>query len=57
MQADGRLPPAERRNYSNVFSGLYRIGAEDGARAYFAGAHRTTRRTLRCSTVVGVSTS
>ncbi|EOD15784.1 mitochondrial carrier family [Emiliania huxleyi CCMP1516] len=46
--ADGRLPPAERRNYSNVFSGLYRIGAEDGARAYFAGAHRTTRRTLRC---------
>ena len=24
MQADGRLPPAERRNYSNIFNGLYR---------------------------------
>jgi len=46
MQADGRLPPAERRNYSNVFSGLYRIGAEDGARAYFAGVVPTMVRAM-----------
>ena len=24
MQADGRLPSSERRNYSNIFTGLYR---------------------------------
>jgi len=37
MQADGRLPLAQRRNYSNIFNGLCRIGSEDGAKAYMAG--------------------
>ena len=37
MQADGRLPLAQRRNYSNMFNGLCRIGSEDGAKAYMAG--------------------
>jgi hypothetical protein len=33
MQADGRLPPAQRRNYSNIFTGLYRtcsVWCDDG---------------------------
>ena len=46
MQADGRLPAAERRNYSNVFSALYRIGAEDGAAAYMAGVGPTVARAM-----------
>ena len=46
MQADGRLPPAERRNYTNIFNGLYRIGAEDGAKAYMAGVGPTMTRAM-----------
>ena len=46
MQADGRLPPAQRRNYSNIFSGLYRIGAEDGVKAYMAGVGPTMVRAM-----------
>ena len=46
MQADGRLPPAQRRNYSNIFNGLYRIGAEDGAKAYMAGVVPTMVRAM-----------
>jgi len=30
MTADGKLPPAERRNYSNVFNALARIAKEEG---------------------------
>jgi solute carrier family 25 oxoglutarate transporter 11 len=29
MTADGRLPPAERRGYTNVFNALYRIATEE----------------------------
>ena len=46
MQADGRLPPAERRNYSNVLTALYRIGAEDGARAYLYGVVPNVSRAM-----------
>jgi solute carrier family 25 oxoglutarate transporter 11 len=31
MTADGRLPPAERRNYNHVFNALRRIVADEGA--------------------------
>ncbi|VDP48860.1 unnamed protein product [Schistosoma curassoni] len=30
MTSDGRLPPAERLNYSNVFNALIRIAREEG---------------------------
>ena len=29
MTADGRLPPAERRGYKNVFNAIYRITTEE----------------------------
>lgn len=32
MTADGRLPPAERRNYSGVFNALARMTSEEGKR-------------------------
>jgi len=37
MQADATLPPAQRRNYSNVFSALGRIVKEEGWRALWKG--------------------
>ena len=30
MTADGKLPPAERRGYKNVFNALVRISKEEG---------------------------
>eukprot|EP01029_Cantina_marsupialis_P030288 TRINITY_DN8131_c0_g1_i1.p1 TRINITY_DN8131_c0_g1~~TRINITY_DN8131_c0_g1_i1.p1 ORF type:complete len:306 (+),score=83.23 TRINITY_DN8131_c0_g1_i1:261-1178(+) len=46
MQADGRLPVADRRGYKNVFNALYRIGAEEGAATYFRGATPTVARAM-----------
>ena len=37
MQADGRLPPAQRRNYRNVAHGLWRVAREEGVRAWYRG--------------------
>ena len=37
MQADGRLPPAQRRNYRNVLHGLYRVAREEGIPAWYRG--------------------
>lgn len=34
MTADGRLPVAERRNYTNFFNAFFRIAREEGS--YFA---------------------
>lgn len=34
MTADGRLPLAERRNYSGVFNALIRMTREEGMRRY-----------------------
>merc|ERR1712157_470980 len=44
MAADGRLPPAERRNYRNVFHAMYRVLAEEGVRGGWAGAGPTMAR-------------
>jgi len=37
MQADGNLPPDQRRNYKNVFDGLFRITREEGVLSMFRG--------------------
>ena len=37
MQADGQLPPAERRNYSGVVNALVRIAKEDGVTKLWRG--------------------
>ncbi|XP_037954433.1 mitochondrial 2-oxoglutarate/malate carrier protein-like [Teleopsis dalmanni] len=44
MQADGRLPPAERRNYKNVFNALIRIVKEENVMALYRGCIPTTAR-------------
>nr|VZI01060.1 unnamed protein product [Spirometra erinaceieuropaei] len=44
MTADGRLPIAERRNYTNVFNALYRIIKEEGLLALWRGAVPTMGR-------------
>lgn len=37
MQADGRLPAAERRGYKNAFDGLFRITKEEGILTLWKG--------------------
>lgn len=37
MTSDGRLPPAERRNYSSVFNALMRITREEGVLTLWVG--------------------
>lgn len=37
MTADGRLPPDQRRNYSNVFNALLRISREEGITTLWRG--------------------
>ncbi|CAH8833700.1 unnamed protein product [Trichobilharzia szidati] len=44
MTSDGRLPPAERRNYSNVFNALIRITREEGLLTLWRGAIPTMGR-------------
>ncbi|CAM9122645.1 unnamed protein product [Choristocarpus tenellus] len=46
MQADGKLPVSERRNYKDVFSALYRIGQEEGVLRYWRGAGPTVMRAM-----------
>jgi len=46
MQADGRLPPAERRGYTNIFNALYRIANEEGVLTYWRGASPTVSRAM-----------
>lgn len=46
MQADGRLPKAQQRGYSSVFSALFRIGKEEGVSAYMAGVGPTVVRAM-----------
>jgi len=38
MQADGRLPPEQRRNYKHAFDGLYRIYKEEGLPRMWRGS-------------------
>eukprot|EP00823_Brevimastigomonas_motovehiculus_P008606 TRINITY_DN7910_c0_g1_i1.p1 TRINITY_DN7910_c0_g1~~TRINITY_DN7910_c0_g1_i1.p1 ORF type:complete len:312 (-),score=54.82 TRINITY_DN7910_c0_g1_i1:17-952(-) len=51
MQADGRMPAAERRNYKGVFNALVRVGREEGITTYWRGAMPTVLRAM----VVNVS--
>ncbi|CAH8433034.1 unnamed protein product [Schistosoma bovis] len=44
MTSDGRLPPAERLNYSNVFNALIRIAREEGVLTLWRGAVPTMGR-------------
>ncbi|KAI8609070.1 hypothetical protein BC830DRAFT_1071315 [Chytriomyces sp. MP71] len=37
MQADGQLPPTQRRGYKTAFHGLYNIAKHEGPRALFTG--------------------
>jgi solute carrier family 25 oxoglutarate transporter 11 len=46
MTADGRLPPAERRNYKNVFDSLFRIVKEEGVLTLWRGAVPTMGRAM-----------
>jgi len=46
MTADGRLPAAERRNYSNVFNALIRITKEEGVLTLWRGAIPTMGRAM-----------
>lgn len=46
LQAEGTLPPAERRGYKNVFDALYRISTEEGFGALFTGAGPTVVRAM-----------
>lgn len=44
MTADGKLPAAERRNYSSVFNALARITKEEGILTLWRGAIPTMGR-------------
>lgn len=46
MTADGRLPPAERRGYKNVFNALYRITSEEGVLTLWRGCLPTVVRAM-----------
>lgn len=46
MTADGHLPPAERRNYKNVFDSLFRIVKEEGVLTLWRGAVPTMGRAM-----------
>lgn len=46
MQADSTLPPAERRNYRNVFHAFSRIVSEEGIRSCWSGATPTMARAV-----------
>lgn len=46
MQADGKLPLAERRGYTNVFNALFRISREEGIIALWKGSTPTVTRAM-----------
>eukprot|EP00743_Colponemidia_sp_Colp-15_P003616 GILK01003901.1.p1 GENE.GILK01003901.1~~GILK01003901.1.p1 ORF type:complete len:318 (+),score=46.52 GILK01003901.1:39-992(+) len=46
MQADGRLPVEQRRNYRHVFDGLRRIVSEEGAATLWRGSRPTVLRAM-----------
>lgn len=46
MTADGRLPPAERRGYKNVFDALYRMTKEEGILTLWRGCGPTVVRAM-----------
>ena len=46
MQADGTLPPAERRNYTGVVHALTDIVKKEGVSGLFTGASTTAVRAM-----------
>ena len=46
MQADGRLPAAQRRNYKNVGDALIRVSREEGVLALWRGCGPTVQRAM-----------
>jgi len=46
MQNDTTLPPAERRNYGNVFNAFYRISKDEGVAKLWTGAGPTIIRAM-----------
>jgi solute carrier family 25 oxoglutarate transporter 11 len=55
MQADARLPPAERRNYNNVIDAFKRITKEEGFFALWRGATPTVIRAMALNFAMLVS--
>jgi len=46
MQADGTLPVAERRNYTNVFNAFARIAKDEGVMSLWRGCGPTVVRAM-----------
>ena len=46
FQADNNLPPAEKRNYKNVFDALRRIYREEGVSGLWRGSIPTIARAM-----------
>jgi len=46
MQADGKLPISQRRNYSNAFSALSQIGRAEGVSSLWSGCCPTIARAM-----------
>jgi|SaaInlStandDraft_5_1057022.scaffolds.fasta_scaffold40982_2 solute carrier family 25 (mitochondrial oxoglutarate transporter), member 11 len=44
MQADGRLPPENRRNYTSIFNGISRIASAEGVLGLWKGCGPTVAR-------------
>lgn len=59
FQSDNNLPPAERRNYKNVFDALGRIYKEEGVAGMWRGSVPTVARAMsvNCSHLVGYNES
>lgn len=56
LSADGKLPPAERRNYKNVFDCLIQITKSEGAVNLWRGASPTVlRATALSAATLGVT--
>lgn len=46
MQADGRLPPAQRRNYSSVVDAITRMSKQEGVTSLWRGSSLTVNRAM-----------
>ncbi|KAI9125106.1 hypothetical protein K1719_003722 [Acacia pycnantha] len=46
MQADGRLPPAQRRNYTSVVDAISRMAKQEGVTSLWRGSSLTVNRAM-----------